>query len=78
VSYDKIDDQGLHITRDGKQELIEADKIIICAGQESVRPFEDQWHKLEGKLHIIGGADVAGELDAVRAIKQGVELAIKL
>ncbi len=78
VSYDKIDEQGLHITRDGKPELIEADKIIICAGQESVRPFEDQWSLLQDKLHVIGGADYAGELDAVRAIKQGVELAIKL
>ncbi len=78
VSYEKIDDQGLHISFDGKEQLLEADKVIICAGQESVRPFEDKWSQLEGKLHVIGGADYAGELDAVRAIRQGVELAVKL
>jgi 2,4-dienoyl-CoA reductase (NADPH2) len=43
-----------------------------------VRPFEDQWQQFGDKLHIIGGADHAGELDAVRAIRQGVELAAKL
>jgi 2,4-dienoyl-CoA reductase (NADPH2) len=78
VSYNKVDSDGLHITLGGKQQLLDADKIIVCAGQESVRPFENQWTELGEKLHVIGGADYAGELDAVRAIKQGVELAIKL
>ena len=78
VSYEKIDQQGLHISVNEKQQLLEADTVIICAGQESVRPFEDKWPLLEGKLHIIGGADYAGELDAVRAIRQGVKLAVKL
>ncbi len=78
VSYEKIDAQGLHISIDGNQQLLDADKVVICAGQESVRPFEDKWDQLEGKLHVIGGADYAGELDAVRAIRQGVELASKL
>ncbi|QIA62958.1 FAD-dependent oxidoreductase [Vibrio astriarenae] len=78
VSYNKVDGEGLHITLNGKQQLLDADKIIVCAGQESVRPFENQWDQLGDKLHVIGGADYAGELDAVRAIKQGVELAIKL
>ncbi|KIP73631.1 MULTISPECIES: NADPH-dependent 2,4-dienoyl-CoA reductase [Vibrio] len=78
VSYDKIDDGGLHIQVSGKAQLLEADKVVICAGQESVRPFEDKWHELGEKLHIIGGADHAGELDAVRAIRQGVKLAVKL
>ncbi|UUM31404.1 NADPH-dependent 2,4-dienoyl-CoA reductase [Vibrio japonicus] len=78
VSYEKIDDQGLHISVDGKEQLLDADKVVICAGQESVHPFEDKWQLLEGKLHVIGGADFAGELDAVRAIRQGVELAAKL
>ncbi|GAA5646629.1 2,4-dienoyl-CoA reductase [Vibrio proteolyticus NBRC 13287] len=78
VSYEKIDQQGLHISVDGKPQLLEADKVVICAGQESVRPFEDQWEQMGDKLHVIGGADHAGELDAVRAIRQGVELAIKL
>ena len=78
VSYQKVDQQGLHLTLNGKQQLLDADKIIVCAGQESVRPFADQWPNLGDKLHVIGGADVAGELDAVRAIRQGVELAVKL
>ncbi|MDE1325578.1 NADPH-dependent 2,4-dienoyl-CoA reductase [Vibrio aestuarianus] len=78
VSYEKIDPYGLHISIDGKQQLLDADKIVICAGQESVRPFEDKWDSLGEKLHVIGGADYAGELDAVRAIRQGVELATKL
>ncbi|WGW01411.1 NADPH-dependent 2,4-dienoyl-CoA reductase [Vibrio sp. YMD68] len=78
VQYQKIDDDGLHIALKGESQILDADKIVICAGQESVRPFEDRWAEMEGKLHVIGGADHAGELDAVRAIKQGVELAIRL
>ncbi|WP_432816134.1 FAD-dependent oxidoreductase [Vibrio intestinalis] len=78
VSYEKIDEQGLHISIDDQPQLLDADKVIICAGQESVRPFENQWPEFGDKLHVIGGADYAGELDAVRAIKQGVELGIKL
>lgn len=78
VSYNKIDDLGLHITIDKKEQVLDADSVIVCAGQVSVRPFEDMWQEFGGKLHVIGGADYAGELDAVRAIRQGVELAIKL
>ncbi len=78
VSYEGISREGLTIKAQGKEMLLGADKVVICAGQESVRPFEDQWHKLKGKLHVIGGADKAGELDAVRAIRQGLELAVKL
>ncbi|MCC4235028.1 NADPH-dependent 2,4-dienoyl-CoA reductase [Vibrio anguillarum] len=78
VGYEKIAVDGLHITLDGNPLLLDADKIVICAGQESVRPFEDKWASLGEKMHVIGGADYAGELDAVRAIRQGVELAIKL
>ncbi len=78
VSYNKVDEEGLHIERNGKSELLEADTIVLCAGQESVRPFESMWDKLGDKLHVIGGADHAGELDAVRAIRQGVKLAVRL
>ncbi len=78
VSYNKIDDDGLHITINKKEQVLDADSVIVCAGQVSVRPFEDMWQEFGGKLHVIGGADYAGELDAVRAIRQGVELAIKL
>ena len=78
VSYDRIDPHGLHISIDEQHKLLEVDKVVICAGQESVRPFEDKWEQLGDKLHVIGGADHAGELDAVRAIRQGVTLAVKL
>ncbi|WP_375750719.1 FAD-dependent oxidoreductase [Vibrio sp. HN007] len=78
VSYEGIDDGGLHIKFKGKKQLLDADKVVICAGQESVRPFEEQWKSMGEKLHVIGGADKAGELDAVRAIRQGLELGIKL
>ncbi|MFA0142862.1 NADPH-dependent 2,4-dienoyl-CoA reductase [Vibrio kanaloae] len=78
VSYNKIDDQGLHISVGKKDQVLDADSVVVCAGQVSVRPFEGMWQEFGGKLHVIGGADYAGELDAVRAIRQGVELAIKL
>jgi len=81
-SYNKIDDDGLHISRkhrDGtqKQEILKVDNIIICAGQISVNTlYEDL--KLSQSCHIIGGAEYAGELDAKRAIKQGVLLGAQL
>jgi len=78
VSYNSIDEEGLHININGAEQLLDADKIVICAGQESVRPFENHWKELGDKLHVIGGADKAGELDAVRAIRQGMEAALKL
>ncbi len=78
VEYQSIDDQGLNLKFDGQDAHLDVDKVIICAGQESVRPFEQQWPQFGDKLHVIGGADFAGELDAVRAIRQGTELALKL
>lgn len=78
VSYERIDDRGLHITvrADEKSEpvprLLEVDTIVLCAGQESVRELV-----ADGR-HVIGGADVAAELDAKRAIKQATELAATL
>ena len=76
VSYERIDDAGLHITRDGKPELIACDTVVLCAGQESLRALADA---VEGpEVHVIGGADVAAELDAKRAIDQGVRLAAAL
>ena len=78
VSYEKVANEGLHIQVEGESRMLAADNVIICAGQESVRPFEEQWEGLGDKLHVIGGADHAGELDAVRAIRQGVEVAVKI
>ena len=75
VSYEKIDDQGLHVLVNDQPKVLEVDNIIICAGQE---PFTAMYEQLQtdGKsVHLIGGAKEAGELDAKRAIRQGAELA---
>ncbi|HXZ93764.1 MAG TPA: FAD-dependent oxidoreductase, partial [Burkholderiales bacterium] len=70
VEYRRIDDAGLHITLDGKEELVPADTVILCAGQVSRRPLPAR--------HVIGGAREAGELDAKRAMLEGAELAAQL
>ncbi|RLZ07603.1 NADPH-dependent 2,4-dienoyl-CoA reductase [Acinetobacter sp. 2JN-4] len=78
ASYDKVDDQGLHITLNGLSTVLEVDNVVICAGQESYTAMFDQL-KVDGKnVHLIGGAKEAGELDAKRAIRQGAELAAVL
>ncbi|ENW96308.1 NADPH-dependent 2,4-dienoyl-CoA reductase [Acinetobacter sp. NIPH 298] len=78
ASYDKVDDQGLHITLNGHSTVLEVDNVVICAGQESYTAMFDQL-KADGKnVHLIGGAKEAGELDAKRAIRQGAELAAVL
>ncbi|MEF9956544.1 MAG: NADPH-dependent 2,4-dienoyl-CoA reductase [Acinetobacter sp.] len=78
ASYDKVDDQGLHITVDGNTSILEVDHVVVCAGQESYTAMYDQL-KADGKnVHLIGGAKEAGELDAKRAIRQGAELAAVL
>lgn len=74
VTYERIDAQGLHILRNGTPELIACDTVVLCTGQDSLRDLAD----LPGELHVIGGADVAAELDAKRAIDQGVRLAARL
>ncbi|MDQ6524601.1 NADPH-dependent 2,4-dienoyl-CoA reductase [Nocardioides sp. LHD-245] len=80
VSYDRIDDAGLHITVDGSSQVLDVDHVVVCAGQESVRGLYDDLlaSSFPGRVHLIGGADVAAELDAKRAIKQGTELAAAL
>lgn len=78
VQYNKIDDKGLHITRKGKEELIEADNIVICAGQYSVNELYEPLKEKGVNVHLIGGAFEAGELDAKRAIEQGSKLAAEL
>lgn len=78
VSYEKIDDQGLHISINGTPKLLDVDNVIICAGQEPLRELQSSLQQHGYKVHIIGGADVAGELDAKRAIRQGAELAAKI
>jgi 2,4-dienoyl-CoA reductase (NADPH2) len=71
-SYDKIDDQGLHITVNGEQKVLDVDNVIVCAGQDPMRELVAGLNKPH---HLIGGADVAAELDAKRAIDQGIRLA---
>lgn len=75
VSYDKIDDAGLHVTVGDKQVVLDVDHIILCAGQEPQRELQAGIEALGKKVHLIGGADVAAELDAKRAINQGAHLA---
>lgn len=78
VAYQRITDQGLWITRDGKDELVEADTVVLCAGQEPARGLADALAAARLPVHVIGGADVAAELDAKRAIDQGARLAATL
>jgi 2,4-dienoyl-CoA reductase (NADPH2) len=75
VSYSKIDDQGLHIEVNDKSQCLDVDNIILCAGQEPLRELQAGLEAKDVKTHLIGGADVASELDAKRAIRQGAELA---
>ncbi|AZP12034.1 NADPH-dependent 2,4-dienoyl-CoA reductase [Undibacterium parvum] len=83
VDYQRIDDQGLHITVNGQSRLLEVDNVILCAGQESLTelmpaPAETQTSKGGPRFHKIGGAALASELDAKRAIREGAELAASL
>ncbi|MGS0726065.1 FAD-dependent oxidoreductase, partial [Shewanella sp. 0m-11] len=78
VSYEKFDDQGLHIKIDGQDEVLDVDNVILCAGQVSNTELVDEMKSTGIPVHLIGGVDVAAELDAKRAIRQGAELAIAL
>jgi len=78
VAYEKIDDAGLHITLKGTREVFAVDTIIICAGQEPLRDLKDSLEPAGMPLHLIGGAELAVELDAKRAIEQGARLAAKI
>ncbi|MFK8080925.1 MAG: FAD-dependent oxidoreductase [Granulosicoccus sp.] len=76
--YNKIDDLGLHITINGEASVLDVDHIIVCAGQEPLRELHEPLQALGVSVHLIGGADVASELDAKRAIDQGTRLAAQL
>ena len=78
VSYRKFDNQGLHISIDGKDEILAVDNVVLCAGQVSNRSLLEEMQATGLPIHLIGGVDVAAELDAKRAIRQGAELAIAL
>ena len=78
ATYNKIDDQGLHITINEQTTVLDVDHVVICAGQESYTAMFDKLEQVGKKVHLIGGAKEAGELDAKRAIRQGAELAAKI
>ena len=75
VTYRKVDDAGLHITVDGEDRVLAVDNVVICAGQEEQRDLYSALTAGGTTVHLIGGADLAGELDALRAIEQGMRLA---
>ncbi|MGH3366242.1 MAG: FAD-dependent oxidoreductase [Nocardioidaceae bacterium] len=80
VTYHRIDDDGLHIAvgDDPAIRTLDVDHVVVCAGQEPDRTLVDQLGSAGPPVHVIGGADVAVELDAKRAIRQGTELAAAL
>jgi len=78
VHYERIDDEGLHISINGKSQLLEVDHIVICAGQVSNRDLADELQAMGAACHVIGGAHKAAELDAKFAIREGSELAAAL
>jgi 2,4-dienoyl-CoA reductase (NADPH2) len=78
VGYERFDDQGLHVTVDGKAQILPVDNVVICAGQAPNRRLADELIAAGITVHVIGGADVAAELDAKRAIDQGTRLASRI
>jgi 2,4-dienoyl-CoA reductase (NADPH2) len=78
AAYDRIDDEGLHITVDGTSRTIPVDTVVLCTGQEPRRDLYEELAAAGRTVHLIGGADVAAELDAKRAIDQGTRLAASL
>ncbi len=78
VTYRKVDDAGLHVTVQGEDRVVEADHVVICAGQVPQRALLAGLREAGIEPHPIGGASRAGELDAVRAIREGAELAARL
>ncbi|MDQ3039008.1 MAG: NADPH-dependent 2,4-dienoyl-CoA reductase, partial [Pseudomonadota bacterium] len=75
VEYLGVDESGLQLRIDGTEQTLPVDHVVVCAGQESQRGLFDALHATGRRVHLIGGADVAAELDAKRAIAQGSRLA---
>jgi 2,4-dienoyl-CoA reductase (NADPH2) len=81
VEYVRIDDEGLHVRVDGAPRMLAVDHVIVCVGPESVRDLvtlDKKGRPVDRRYHLIGGAALAAELDAKRAIRQGAELAARL
>jgi 2,4-dienoyl-CoA reductase (NADPH2) len=78
VSYQKVTGEGLHYSAGGESRLLEVDTVVLCAGQESEQRLYRELLSRGTPAHLIGGADIAAELDAVRAIDQAVRLAVEI
>jgi 2,4-dienoyl-CoA reductase (NADPH2) len=78
VAYRRIDDAGLHIAGERGEQVLAVDHVIICAGQESVNALAPVLAATGRPVHVIGGALLAAELDAERAIREGVTLAARI
>jgi 2,4-dienoyl-CoA reductase (NADPH2) len=79
VDYLGVDDKGLHIrVADGEPQVLPVDTVIVCAGQDPLRELQAELEAAGRQVHLIGGADVAAELDAKRAINQGSRLAAEV
>lgn len=78
VSYEKIDDSGLHVRLGDESQVLDVDTIVMCAGQEPNRTLLAELQQAGKSVSLIGGADVAAELDAKRAIDQGTRAAAAL
>ncbi|WP_322044573.1 NADPH-dependent 2,4-dienoyl-CoA reductase [Paraburkholderia sp. J67] len=78
VEYQRVDDEGLHVSVDGVPQTLAVDNVVVCAGQEPLRELADQLQAAGRQVHVIGGAAKAAELDAKRAIREGTLLAASL
>jgi len=78
LSYQAIDDEGLHIVYQGEVQTLAVDNVIICAGQEPCQTLLQPLQALDKTVHLIGGASLAVELDARRAIDQGTRLGLEI
>jgi 2,4-dienoyl-CoA reductase (NADPH2) len=78
MEYRRITPEGLVVAQDGVETLLPADTIVLCTGQEPLRALLAPLQDLGVSVHVIGGADAAGELDAKRAIDQGARVAAKI
>jgi 2,4-dienoyl-CoA reductase (NADPH2) len=77
VIYERFDDEGLHITVGGVTKILPVDHVVICAGQESEQSLLGELERAGQPVSLVGGALMAGDLDATRAIDEGFRLACR-
>ena len=78
LEYVKVDDAGLHVKQAGEDKILAVDHVIVCAGQVPNRDLQAALEALGKPVHLIGGAEIAAELDAKRAILSGTQVALSL